>query len=189
MTVSTQTRYVRQYGGGNSVLAASGDSDTIAYCKSFNDQPGRPVADAKGIQGIGDKYPREIITPMAVGTGTIQCEVWELWDGFAFEGFLKKVLGDDFTSSTQLDNRDLLGVLNFIRENDISLVLYRLDADRYGSKTSTNARLTTYHDCTITDIQNSANNVTNEMMESTATITLMYTYYSVTGNEWSGNLY
>lgn len=52
----------------------------LAYLQVMQDTPPTPVATAQAVQPIDEPTPLEIVTPAAVGVGTLRCTFYELWN-------------------------------------------------------------------------------------------------------------
>lgn len=52
----------------------------IAWLDGFTDSGQRPIVGHEAITPLGDKHPREIVTPRVLSEGTITATVRELWD-------------------------------------------------------------------------------------------------------------
>lgn len=53
---------------------------TLAWLTNFNDDGQRPGVGAEAVHPLGDKYPREIVTPRFLNMGTLSMTITELWN-------------------------------------------------------------------------------------------------------------
>ena len=189
---------VRVLGGGNTyikmgIAEANGGIAQVVFLASVKDQPGRPVGNVTEIQPIGNRYPIEIPTPYAQGAGTLTLSVWQTWgkDGWvsAFmtrgtDGTLSQSGASPWNGYASAHNAtaksepvDLVEVLDAQRKlsSNISVKKYELGAD--GSV----ARVKSYEGAVISDIDESET-VQNNTMDNQVTITLKYTYVTVTNS-------
>lgn len=143
-------------GSGLTVMQWSGFR--LAYLQSLQDTPPQPVAGAQVVQAIDDPTPREIVTSLAVGPGTLRLTFYELWN-LPVWAMLPGLEGSN----------NLLEVLN----NQMKLGEIRctklISAPQTGFK-----RLRVYHNCVITDVDE-GEQVNIGTMTLPKTITLQYT--------------
>jgi hypothetical protein len=172
---------------------ANGGIAQVVFLASVRDQPGRAVGNITPIHPIGNRYPVEIPTPYAQGAGTLTLSVWQTWgkDGWV-SAFMTRGSGGTLAqggaspwtgyasahnATTKSEPVDLVEVLDAQRKltNNITVKKYEL-----GSNGSV-ARVKTYENAVITDID-AGENIQNSTMENQVTITLMYTYVTVTNS-------
>lgn len=190
--------HVRVLGGGNTYVAIglNGGTQVVEFLSNINDTPGRVQGQPEAIQGIGDKYPVEIATGYSQGMGTLVLSVWQTWgkDGWVsafmttgLDGNMSDTLGiwNEFMTrnannggNNQLDGYpvDLVEVLEAQRMNPDFIEVRKFEKGADGNI----ARVKNYHGCVITDIQ-ANENVNNQSMTNTVTITMNYTHVTVTG--------
>lgn len=66
--------------GGSGFTVMQWQGTRLAYLQNINDTAPRPVATAEAIQPIDEEHPIEIVTPQAVGPGTLSLQFYELWN-------------------------------------------------------------------------------------------------------------
>ena len=181
---------VRVPGGGNTfvTISANGGNDTdIQLVSSFSDNPGTVNGGPVDIHPIGYEHPMEIVTGYSVGSGIIQLQVWAVWgkDGWAepFAELWKAVnTSRAYVNSDNFDTdgktpTNLMGVLQAQRANgSFTLKKWELAANGYDV-----ARVRTYENCVITDIQ-AGETVQNDSMPQTINVTIRYTHSVVSRN-------
>lgn len=175
------------------IAEANGGVAQVVFLASVKDQPGRPVGNAVEIQPIGSKYPLEIPTPYAQGAGQLTLSVWQTWgkDGWvsAFmtrgsDGLLTDSSASPWSGYSSAHNAtaksepvDLVEVLDAQRKLNSNIIVkkYELGA------TGTVSRVKSYEGAVIIDID-AGETVQNNTMDNQVTITLKYTYVTVTNS-------
>ena len=66
--------------GGSGFTAFHWAGQVIGWAQSVGHTSPRPVADPVPIQPLDQQYPMQIITPQAVGPGTLQLQMFELYN-------------------------------------------------------------------------------------------------------------
>ncbi len=144
--------------GGSGYTIFTFNGSTLAYCQTIQDTSPQPVAQAVAVQSITDKVPIEIVTARAVGPGTLRCTLMETWDLNAWQ------LLPGFGSA-----RTLLDVFEEqVRQDEIKCM-------RIIRRPNGGPRAKVYHNCKITDIDDSEQvNISTMVMPKGFTI--MYTH-------------
>ena len=180
MAVST----VRVPGGGNTFVTISAGNvkdKSIDLVSSFTDTPGAATAQPAQIHPIGYEHPMEIVTAYAQTAGTITLDIWAVWGQDAwvtpFEPMWQTITSGIYTNDANFDGKNptnLIGVLQGQRAaGGVTLKKWELAANGYDI-----ARVRTYKNCVITDIQ-ARETVSNNSMPETVTVTIMYTHSTV----------
>lgn len=147
--------YSRVAGSGNTVLLVNGQR--IAFMDAFSDTPPKAVGmGAEVIQGIDDKHPVEIVTANAVGAGTLQLTLVELWDEEVWERI-----------SGYSGARTLLDVY------EANLTGDEITAQRIIRQPNGDRRGAVYHGCKITNVEE-AENIRKDTMTLSKNVTMMY---------------
>ena len=66
--------------GGSGLTTMTWRGTRLAYLQTLQDTPPQPVAGAQVVQAIDDETPREIVTALAVGAGSLRLTFYELWN-------------------------------------------------------------------------------------------------------------
>lgn len=143
-------------GGGYTAFTFNGSP--ILYCRTVSEQGPRPVAAPEEIHPLDKEHPIEIAFPAAMRAGTLTLEIMEQWNKFAWES----LPGYDGTSN----------IIEVFRKNmsNGSITCTKIIKNPAGG-----TRTITYHNCVITDIDDSEN-VTVNTMTFAKRITIMYTH-------------
>jgi len=64
--------------GGSGFTAFQWQGHVIGFAQSVSHQSPQPVAAPVAIQPLDQQYPLQIITPAAVGPGTLQVQLFEM---------------------------------------------------------------------------------------------------------------
>lgn len=176
---------VRVVGGGNTYVTISWGRGSslrkVSYITRFQEKPGSPQGQVKDIQGIGDQYPKEIITPYAMTSGEISFEVWQLWGMDEWVSLFAPETDDKTGKPTYANSPwgntatdqpvDIVQVWEKQRTFDEYVTVKKYELDRKGDI----ARVKEFVDCVISGIT-ASDDVQNNTMDKTATITMKYRY-------------
>ena len=130
----------------------------MAWAQTLQDTAPAPVASVQAIQPLDAETPREIVTPRAIGAGTLRVTLFELWNGPIWTQ-----LGSDFA-----DSGDILDIF----KKQVSLGAMKLT--KVMKRPTGAPRSYTYSGCVISDVDDgeTINLGTTVMPKS---ITFMYT--------------
>jgi hypothetical protein len=143
-------------GGGYTAFTFNGTA--VMYCDSVQDQGPRPVSQPETIQPLDAERPIEIAFPIAHSAGTLTLTIREQWSKFAWE----TLSGYDGTSN----------IIDVFKKNmsNGSISCTKIIKNPAGG-----TRTITYHNCVITDIDDSETVQVNTMTFPKR-ISLMYTH-------------
>jgi hypothetical protein len=151
--------------GGSGLTVATFRGQTLSYLQTIQDTAPTPVAQAVPVQAIGDATPREIVTALAVGAGTLRLTFYEVWNKSVWQ-FL-----NDFAKSNSL-----LDVFKAQLSLDAIQIAKIIKDPRDTTKT---LRTKTYQKCKIVDIDD-GEQVNIGTMVMPKGISVMYAYATVT---------
>lgn len=147
----------RVAGSGFTTLLFQGKR--LAYLQVVQDTPPTPVATAQAVQPIDEPVPLEIVTPAAVGVGTLRMTFYEQWTTPVFA----QLPGLEGTNN-------LLEVLK--RQLSLGSVTMQKIVKH---PTNGTMRARVYHGVVITDVDE-GENINIGTMTLPKTITAQYTY-------------
>jgi hypothetical protein len=167
--------------GGSGFTSFWWNGHVIGFAQQVSHQAPQPVATPVAIQPLDQQYPLQIITPAAIGAGTLQVQLFEMYGQKVWDQIMKITDTGGFGTAGQRSNA---------RYNDLSEVFLRLSAlnkpvnaskiiyppntgVRGGPKVKHYAEL--YHNVVITDIRDDEQ-IEIGTMEVIKTMTVMYTY-------------
>ena len=186
---------VRVIGGGNTYIMLGNGAKRMRLLASANDTPGRVNGtNPTAIQGVGDKYPFEIVTGYSQTYGTLVLTVYQVWgrDGWvsmwdeSIEQLKSGATGGGGANNAQFLQEWNNSVMNTMDRTSPADVVEMLEAQRSNdgyiavSKVECGAdgkpvRIKKYMGCVITDM-GTGENITNNAMENTVTVTMAYTH-------------
>lgn len=150
--------------GGSGFTVMLWNNNVLAYLQTLQDTPPQPVAQAQAVQPIDAAEPLEIVTPLAVGPGTLKLTFYERWDNpvWAMLG------GERGEGGPYAGAGNLLEVLTQ-QFRDGSVTLQKLIGLPGGAY-----RTYTYTGCVIVDVDQ-GEQITIGTMTLPKTITVQYT--------------
>lgn len=166
--------------GGSGFTTFSWNNSIIGFAQAIAHQAPQPVAQPVAIQPLDQQYPLQILVPAAIGPGTLQLQMFEMYGQETWDQMLAII-----------DNSNGVGTAGQKAQyNDLSEVFLRLSAlnkpitatkiiyppnvgVRGGPAVKYYAEQ--YHNCMITDIRNDEN-IQIGTMEVIKSMTIMYTY-------------
>lgn len=165
--------------GGSGFTAFWWMGNVIGFAQAVGHQSPQPVAQPVAIQPLDQQYPMQILVPAAIGPGTLQLQMFEMYNSAVWDQILAIT---DVTTGVGTAGQKAV-------YNDLSEVFLRLSAlnkpinatkivyppnvgVRGGPKVRHYAEL--YHNCMITDIRNDEN-IQIGTMEVVKSMTIMYT--------------
>lgn len=165
--------------GGSGFTAFWWMGQVIGFAQAVANQSPQPVAQPVAIQPLDQQYPMQILVPAAVGPGTLQVQLFELYNTKVWDSIMAIT-----------DNSSGAGTAGELPQyNDLSQVFLRLSAlgkpinaskivyppnagVRGGPKVRHYAEL--YHNCMITDIRDDEN-IEIGTMDVVKSMTIQYT--------------
>ena len=166
--------------GGSGFTVFHWQGQPIGFAQAVSMQSPQPVAAPVAIQPMDQQYPLQIITPAAIGPGTLVLQMYETYNSKIWDAIMAIV---DKTNTTGLQTNklpvynDLVEV--FIRLANIgkgincTKIIYPPNKVQGGTKSQFYAD--TYHNCTITDIRDDES-IDIGAMEIVKNMTIQYTY-------------
>lgn len=184
--VSQQSRQGKQKGpalfrvGGSGFTVFHWQGQPIGFAQAIAHTSPQPVAAPVAIQPMDHRYPAQIITPAAIGPGTLQVQLYETYNSKVWDAIMAIV---DATNKTGVQTNklpkynDLVEV--FIRLSNIgkgincTKIIYPPNKVQSGKKSQFYAD--TYHNCVITDIRDDEQ-IDIGSMEIIKNMTIQYTH-------------
>lgn len=165
--------------GGSGFTAFHWEGQVIGFAQTIAHQSPQPVAAPVAIQPMDQRYPLQIITPAAVGPGTLSVQMYEMYNRKVWDQIMEVV----DRNHTQGEQSNRLSVYNdlvevFIRLANIgrgiscTKVIYPPNKVQ---ATKSQFYADTYHNCTITDIRDDEQ-IDIGSMEIIKSMTLQYTH-------------
>ena len=164
--------------GGSGFTAFHWEGQPIMFARTIADQSPQPVAAPVPIHPMDQRYPIQILTPAAIGVGTLTLEMWELYGSKIWDRIM--AITDTVHTTGVTTNRLPL-------YNDLAEVFVRLANIGRGinatkliyppnkvQKNKTQFYADTYHNCVITDIRDDEA-ITVGSMDIAKTMTVQYT--------------
>lgn len=159
--------------GGSGFTVFQWQGEPLAFAQTLSHQSPQPVAAPVAIQPLDARYPLNIITPAAIGPGTLQVALYELYNEKVWDRIMQIV---------DLNGKDFYNDLSevFVRLASIdpkgggiqcSRIVY--PPTMYGQVSRKYADL--YHGCKITDIRDDEN-IQIGTMDIAKVITIQYTH-------------
>lgn len=145
--------------GGSGHTAFTWRGQRLGWMQTLQDQAPTPVAAPKAIQPMDAEFPREIVTPRAIGAGTLTLTNFETWDRAAWQEFSGLAntgnILDVFKQQVRLGNVSCRKIIK--------------------NPTTNRLRTKNYYNCTVVDIDESET-VNISTMEMPKMIKIMYTH-------------
>ena len=175
--VNNQTNTFRVGGSGFTAFHWSGQ--VIGFAQAVGHQSPQPVAQPVAIQPLDQQYPLQILVPAAIGPGTLQVQMFEMynqsvWDNIMRITDLSAGVGTAGAKSLYNDLSEIFLRLSALNKPiTASKIIYPPNTgQRGGPKVRGYAEL--YHNCMITDIRNDET-IQIGTMEVVKNMTIMYT--------------
>lgn len=165
--------------GGSGFTAFHWQGKVIGFAQGVSHQSPGPVANPVPIQPLNAGYPLQIITPAAIGPGTLQVNLYEMYNSKVWDQIMT-IVDNTHTTGVQTNRLPLYNDLRevFIRLANIgkgvscTKVIYPPNKVQ---TTKTQFYADTYHNCVITDIRDDEN-IDIGSMEIVKNLTIMYTH-------------
>jgi len=177
--------------GGSGFTVFHWQGQPLAFAQTLSHQSPQPVAAPVAIQPLDAQRPLNIITPAAIGPGTLQVALYELYNEKVWDRIMQIVdlklqgsvnqrpfyndLADVFTRLATIDPRG--GIV-------CSRVVY--PPTMYGSTARKYAD--NYHGCKITDIRDDEN-IEIGTMDIAKVLTIQYTHTTQVHDNSASSLY
>lgn len=165
--------------GGSGFTVFHWEGRPIGFAQTIAHQSPQPVAAPVAIQPLDQRYPLEIITPAAVGPGTLQVQLYEMYNNKVWDEIMRVV-----------DNTHRQGVQTnrLSKYNDLVEVFIRLANIGRGiqctkivyppnkvQRVKSQYYADTYHNCKITDIRDDEQ-IDIGTMDIIKNMTIQYTH-------------
>lgn len=168
--------------GGSGFTAFWWMGQVIGFAQSISHTSPQPVAAPVAIQPLDQPYPVAIITPAAIGPGTIQVQMFETFNHKIWDRIMNITDNQNASNSNGMQQpfmyNDLVDI--FVRlaalETPINCTKVTYPPDR-GDRNNTSIYADTYHNCTITDIRDDEQ-IDIGTMEVIKNMTIQYTFVS-----------
>lgn len=165
--------------GGSGFTAFHWQGRIIGFAQTVAHTSPQPVAPPVPIQPMDQRYPMQIITPAAVGAGTLQVQLYEMYNHKVWDQIMA-VVDDTHRRGVQVNRK--------VKYNDLVEVFIRLANIGKGinctkliyppnkvQKNKSQFYADTYHNCVITDIRDDEQ-IDIGTMEVIKNMTIMYTH-------------
>ncbi len=166
--------------GGQGFTAFWWSGQVIGFAQQVSHQSPQPVAPPVAIQPLDQQYPMQIMVPAAVGAGTLQCQLFEMYNSKVWDRIMAVTdsisgIGNAGARNQYADLSEVFLRLSALNKPiNASKIIYPPNAGvRGGPKVRHYAEL--YHNVMITDIRDDEQ-ITIGTMEVLKNITMMYTY-------------
>lgn len=166
--------------GGSGFTVFHWQGQPIGFAQAVSHQSPQPVAAPVAIQPMDQRYPLQIITPAAIGPGTLALQMYETYNSKVWDSIMR-IVDQSNTNGIQTNRlpqyNDLAEV--FIRLSNIgkgincTKIIYPPNKVQGGKKSQFYAD--TYHNCTVTDIRDDED-IDIGRMEIIKNLTIQYTY-------------
>lgn len=156
MTQQQQQR-ARVLGSNFTTFRYAGQS--IAYLEMVNDSGQAPVAPHQFVHPLGYRHPTEIVTARAIGGGTLQLSIREIWHQEVWQQMAGLAGSNDILEVFEALSRQA----NYVT---CTKIITPPDGRKYGK---------TYHQCTIVDVPDGETfDITT--LSAPKTLTVAYTH-------------
>ncbi len=178
--------------GGSGFTTFTWNGSPIGWAQNISVTSPQPVAAPVPIQPMDQPYPLYIMTPAAIGPGTLQVQLFEVFNYKIWDWIMASIDNTNPTSTVTAGKmgryNDLLDV--FVRMAAVGpMTCYKLiyppnNGDRNGIPGSSSASVTingtncyadVYYNCMVTDIRDDEQ-IDIGTMEVIKNMTIMYTY-------------
>lgn len=170
--------------GGSGFTAFHWMGHVIGFAQQVAHQSPQPVAAPVPIQPMDQQHPMQILVPAAVGPGTLQVQLFEMYNSKVWDHLMRitddKSFSNDFgTAGIRSQYNDLSEI--FLRLSALSKpinctkIVYPPNVGVRGGTSKIRAYADTYHNCMITDLRDDET-IEIGTMEVIKNLTIMYTY-------------
>jgi hypothetical protein len=166
-SIKTTNQKIRVGGSGYTVFQWQGQ--VIGWAKSVGHTSPQPVAPPSSIHPLDSRYPLQIITPGAIGAGTLQVRYFEKYNEKVWDDIMKTVSGGDTIYN------DLAQVFIQLAALNNAVTCFKIINPPTLKGAASGIYADVYHNCVITDIRDDEN-IEVESMEIIKAMTIQYTY-------------
>lgn len=168
--------------GGSGFTAFHWQGHVIGFAQAVGQQSPQPVAQPVAIQPLDQARPMQILVPAAIGAGSLQVQLFEMYNSAVWDRIMNIVDNIPTNGNKGIPSKGIYNDLAdvFLRMSAIgkgiscSKIVYPPNAGlRGGPKVRHYAEQ--YHNCTITDIRNDET-IQIGTMEVIKSMTVMYTH-------------
>ena len=163
--------------GGSGFTVFTWEGKPIGFAQTVAHQSPQPVAAPEAIQPMDQRYPLQVITPAAIGVGTIQLQMFEMYNSKVWDRIMQVV----DAKHPGGNNRPASGVYNdlvavFVRLANIGRGITVTKIIYAPNESGNTSRYTAenYHNATITDIRDDEN-IDIGSMSIVKSLTIQYT--------------
>lgn len=162
--------------GGSGFTVFSWEGKPVGFAQAIAHQSPQPVAAPVAIQPMDQRYPLQIITPAALGPGTIQLQMYEMYNRKVWDRIMEVVDAKHPGGNNRLSTyNDLVEVFvrlaNIGRGINCQKIIYAPNesgnTNRYSAET--------YHNIAITDIRDDED-IDIGRMQIVKSMTIQYTH-------------
>lgn len=177
--------------GGSGFTVFKWQGQPIAFAQTLSHQSPQPVAAPVAIQPLDAQRPLNIVTPAAIGPGTLQVALYELFNEKVWDRIMEIV--DRKPSPNSLpyynDLADVFTRLAHVSPKNGGLVCSRIvyPPTDYGNTSAGRHYADNYHGCKITDVRDDEN-IEIGTMDLAKVMTIQYTH-TTRVHAAQGNLY
>jgi hypothetical protein len=179
LSVSEKNPKVRVGGSGFTVF--QWNSSIIGWARTVGHQTPQPVAPPSAIQPLDSRYPLQIITPAAIGAGTLNVAYFEKYNQKIWDEIMTTVSGG---STTKFNDLVQVFIQLAAQNNPITCMKVVAPPVLRGAQPRTYADV--YHNCVITNIDDSEN-IEIGTMEIVKSMTISYTYMTRYGKDYGSS--
>lgn len=178
-SVVSLTQRPRTGGSGYTVFQWQGS--VIAWARNIRTVSPQPVAAPVAIQPLDSRYPIQIMTPAALGPGTLEVSYFEKFNEKIWDEIMEKI-----SNNTTQKFNDLVQVFIQLasQNNPVTCMKIVNPPTLRGQAGRTYADL--YHNCVITNV-NDGENIEIGSMEIVKQLTIMYTYMTRHGDGYGSS--
>jgi hypothetical protein len=158
--------------GGSGFTWFTFRGSVVAFAQALTIASPAPVADAAVVQPLNFRRPAEIVTPRAIGAGTLTVTGWEVWNASVWHRLTGLADASDLA--------DVFQIMWNTGNNDLTASVV-VDPP-VGKGTGGKKYFRTYHGIKITNIDDSEQiDITTMLLQKT--VTFMYTYMTSQGGQ------
>lgn len=166
--------------GGSGFTAFHWMGHVIGFAQMVGHQAPQPVAQPSAVQPLDARYPLQILVPAAVGAGTLQLQLFELYTSKVWDQIMRVTDTIDSSTGGALPQYNDLSEI-FLRLSALSTpvsctkIVYPPNVGVRGGASGITAYADTYHNCMITDVRDDEQ-INIGTMEVVKNMTIQYTY-------------
>lgn len=176
-SVQTANQKVRQ---GGSFTYFQWQNEIIGWARTIRHTSPQPVAPPSAIQPIDARYPIQIITPAALGAGTLRVSYFEKYNEKVWDDIMRTV-----SDGTRPFN-DLVQVFIQLAAQNNPVTCMKIVQPPTLRGQASKAYADVYHNCVITDVRDDET-IEIGSMEIIKDMTVMYTYMTRYGKDYGSS--